>query len=419
MNVRSPRHTRHGALAPLAALLTIPLLAMLAFSVDMSYIVLTRTELQAAADAGALAAAQSLQAGYIQYNQTTNPISTYTSAATTVAKNIVQANSAGGQTLVFNSSTDITFGYTDPSSGTYTTPTNYYPNTVMVTARRDSTGSHPLKLFFGPVLGTKQVNVLAEAGATLRTGTISPPTYAATVAGGFNSGILPLTYNVNWWNNFLQTGRNPDGSIPSVIDGLSFVTAFGGGGSSNQLGQANWGWLSLDDSHVGASTLSNWVTNGMSSSDYAALQSANLLPLSLHNSTTAPTSSNGPSGSFNWLGDNGAKVAVAHTINSDAGQLFLIPLYQPVFAPSSGSLPSGVNVGDAGIGGSNQFYFNIVAFAPVVIIYDGDSNTVAIAPSSSYPPGVTFSNQTVANTSAAQGTASSNSMIFVPAALTY
>ena len=46
---------RPGAVAPLAAILAIPMLAMLAFSVDMSYIVLVRTELQAAADAGALA----------------------------------------------------------------------------------------------------------------------------------------------------------------------------------------------------------------------------------------------------------------------------------------------------------------------------------------------------------------------------
>jgi Flp pilus assembly protein TadG len=404
---------RRGNVAPMAALLSVPMLAMLAFSVDMGYIVLVRTELQSVADAGALAAAQSLQAGYVQYMQSTNPISTYTSAATTAAKNVIQANTAGGQTLVFNSTNDIQYGYTD-SSGNYTSSTTYYPNTVQVWTHRDSSSSSPLKLFFGPVIGTKQVNVDATAAAVLKTGTVAPPSsYNATVAGG----ILPLVYNVQWWNNFLQTGKNPDGSAASTdSNGTPYVTAFGGGGSSNQLGQANWGWLSLDDSHVGASTLSGWVTNGMSSSDYAALQNANLFPLSLHNSTTLPTSSSGPSGSWDWIGDNGAKVSVAHTINGYIGQTFLIPLYEAIPSNATG-LPSGVSPGDAGIGKSNAFYYNIVAFASVVIINGGDNNSVAIAPSSTWPPGVSFSNPSTANTSGSQGSASSTSMILIPAKL--
>src|SRR5207302_5279406 len=125
-----------------------------------------------------------------------------------------------------------------------------------------TTGSSKLKLFFSPVIGTSDVDVTAYAAATLQSGTISAASSNIPgLSGSDLAGILPLTYNVNWWNNFLLTGKNPDGTAASTSGGTAYVTAFGGGGSSNALGQANWGWLSLDDSHNGASTLSDWVDN--------------------------------------------------------------------------------------------------------------------------------------------------------------
>lgn len=417
MRIQSGRTQRCAVIAPLAAILSIPMLGMLAFSVDMSYIVLVRTELQNAADAGALAAAQSLQAGYIQYNQTTNAISVYTTAATTVAENIVASNKAGNQTLVFSAGSDIEYGTTSTDGTTYTTPATGYPNTVRITARRDSTSNSRLNLFFAPVIGTSQVDVTAVAGATLQTGTITPITEDIPgISGADDAGILPLTYNVNWWDNFMRTGNNPDGSDAATSGGVSYLTAFGGGGSSNQNGQANWGWLSLNNSHNGAAELSGWVNNGMSTSDFTALQNDNLLPLSLHNPNQLPTTGNGPSGSFNWLGDNGAKVSVAHTINDYIGKTFLIPLYQPV--PDVQNLPAGVSAGDAGIGKANTFYYNIVRFVSVKIVDGGSNNTVSIAPSSSFPPQTNFTNTQIANTSGAQG-AATNPTVFAAAKLTY
>ena len=52
---RQPR--RRGVIAVLAALLMVVLFAMVAFAVDLGYITLVRTQLQAAADSAALAAA--------------------------------------------------------------------------------------------------------------------------------------------------------------------------------------------------------------------------------------------------------------------------------------------------------------------------------------------------------------------------
>src|SRR5260370_42236442 len=58
---------RRGAVIPLFAILVIPLMGMLAFSIDIGYIALVRTDLQTAADAAALAGAEKLQALYVQY----------------------------------------------------------------------------------------------------------------------------------------------------------------------------------------------------------------------------------------------------------------------------------------------------------------------------------------------------------------
>src|ERR1700731_1976487 len=102
------RHTslcqqRPGAIMPLAALLSVVLLGMVAFAVDTSWIVLTRSELQNAADAAALAGAGQLMNGYVQYNlpnQTANQKKTILSGALAgaraAAKQYAAVNVAGG-----------------------------------------------------------------------------------------------------------------------------------------------------------------------------------------------------------------------------------------------------------------------------------------------------------------------------------
>src|SRR5919109_658916 len=59
---------RKGAIVPLFAILLVPLMGMLAFSIDIGYIALVATDLQTAADAAVLAGAEKLQQLYVQYN---------------------------------------------------------------------------------------------------------------------------------------------------------------------------------------------------------------------------------------------------------------------------------------------------------------------------------------------------------------
>src|SRR5437899_9433146 len=68
MNTYQRTTHRRGAIVPLFAVLLIPILAMLCFSIDAGWMVLTRTDLQSTADAAALAGAEQLQELYVQYN---------------------------------------------------------------------------------------------------------------------------------------------------------------------------------------------------------------------------------------------------------------------------------------------------------------------------------------------------------------
>lgn len=63
----TPRDKRTGAVIPLTAILLVPILAMVAFSVDTGWVTHTENQLQSAADAAALAGAGQLASGFTQY----------------------------------------------------------------------------------------------------------------------------------------------------------------------------------------------------------------------------------------------------------------------------------------------------------------------------------------------------------------
>jgi Flp pilus assembly protein TadG len=336
---------RRGAVTPLAAVLMIFLLGMVAFSVDVGYMVLTASELQSAADAAALAGCGQLVQGFVQYNLPSQPasnlpsiLSTAQSRARTAAKTFAGYNAAGGVSSLKLNDSDIEFGFTD-ASGNYTPQPTYtgYPNTVKVTMRRDSSANGSLALFFAPVLGTKNQNLKATASATLYGGTVN------SFSGPPTAYLLPATYDVNAWNNFISTGKDPDGNITLGANGNPQLVIYPSVSSPGNFGQ-----LSLDDSHVGTPVEDGWVQNGMSASDVAALQNAKVIPLSTHDTTK-----------WDWQGDTGMKTALISAINSYAGQTFLMPLFNPYSSAPSYS---------AGTGNGSNYYYQIVQFVPVTVV---------------------------------------------------
>src|SRR5947209_19555339 len=104
---------RPGAVAPLTAIIAIVLLGMTAFALDIGWITLTQGQLQSAADAAALAGAQPLMDGYVNFTISTSStqkkvvLQTYIPTAVTNATNYASYNWAGDVNSVTLLSTDI------------------------------------------------------------------------------------------------------------------------------------------------------------------------------------------------------------------------------------------------------------------------------------------------------------------------
>jgi Flp pilus assembly protein TadG len=355
----------------MAAVLMIFLLGMIAFAVDMGWIVLSETELQHAADAAALAGAEQLMNGAVLYSLPNNAanqptiIANAVAGARTAAKNYASYNAAGGvNSLVLNDG-DIQFGFTD-AQGNFTamaSPPTVFPNTIKVLMRRDDQANGSLSLFFARVLGIRNTNLAATASSTIYAYSYNQTTNpTGGVINSFSAppltGVLPMTYDVNAWNKFLKTGQAPDGSTSLDANGNPQLPIY-----PNNNGPGNFGQLSLDASHAGESYESGWVDNGMSSSDLQGLINAGLIPLSQHDNTK-----------WDWVGDTGMKQSLVSTINSYAGKTFLLPILNPIVGDPNDPIND-----VAGVGQGSNYYYQVVQFVSVKIM-PGASGSITVQP---------------------------------------
>jgi Flp pilus assembly protein TadG len=365
---------RRGVIAPMTAVLLMFLLGMIAFAMDVSWICLSRSELQGAADSAALAGAQQLMLNYTAYNlpgqSQANQQLLLTGAmmnAKSSAKTYASYNSAGGVSALTLLDGDITIGFTD-GTGKFTAHSansTTYPNTVQVTMRRDSSANNPLKLFFAPVLGVKTISLTASATSTVYTGIVN-----SFQASNGNINMLPMTFDVNAWQNFLKTGQDANGNTTLAANGYPELQVY-----PSKTGAGNFGELSLDDSHTGASTTAGWIDNGVSSSDLQALINANLIPLSSHNPNN-----------WDWQGNTGLKDSNIQAVDALVGKTFWMPLFKPY--------NSDPNNYQGGTGQGSNFFYNIVAFVPVTIMPAGNQQII-VQPATNIDPNAIFSSSTI------------------------
>lgn len=166
---RQRNQNRRGAIAPLTAVLLVPLLGLTAMAIDLSYLALARSQLQNAADAAAMAAATEM---------ITNKGPQEQSRARNGAREFAALNGAAGAPVVLNSETDVTFGFWNAQSrqlgGARMLETNVKINAVRVLARRETgSGGGAVSLFFARVLGIDTWNLQAESIAYVPNPTVS------------------------------------------------------------------------------------------------------------------------------------------------------------------------------------------------------------------------------------------------------
>jgi Flp pilus assembly protein TadG len=341
---------RPGAVTPLLALLLIPLLGMLAFSIDAGWMVLVKTDLQHTADAAALAGAEVLQELYVQYNQPgqTNQPGILATATTNVpgspmatAEAFAAMNMAGTVYITVPDS-DVSFGFLD-ASGNYTSPCTGFPNTIQVTTRRDATANGPLSLFFGGLLGTPTASLECTARATIYSGNVS----TLQVIPGVTAHILPVALDYTMWDQFYATGQSPDGTIHfNASNGLPELQVY----PTNPSTPGSFGLVDVGPPSSNCPAFRNWIDDGETPNDINYLLNNNLLPVSMGS----------PMG---WGVGPGLRGGLLSNFQSVQGQPNLIPLFVAAQYPST----SNGNTYIAAAGSGQNATYSIVGFVGITV----------------------------------------------------
>lgn len=357
--VRFPAARRHGTTLPLTALLMPFIIALVALSVDLGWIISVRCQMQAAADSAALAGAQQLLNN--SYLQGTSNTGTASDAAMTAARAAAQKfaakNYGGGVSLSLpdnanNTSTgDIVCGY-------LATPTTYgqamtvsqpgvgpYPNSVQVTVRRDSIQNGSLGLFFAPYLGMKSFDLTAKATATYEGGVTG---FAIDTPGYSTCKLLPFALDINTWNAVLA-GSGPDvfsrntttGAVTSASDSIHecklYPLSNGNGSGSSGLPPGNFGTLDIGSPSNSTADIKRQIQYGPNATDLSYFTGGKL-------------QLDATSGTLTLQGDTGVSAGMASALDSIIGQPRIIPLYSSVSGPG------------------NNAQYTIVGFAGVTVL---------------------------------------------------
>ncbi len=175
--------SRRGVIAVLAAVLSVMMLAMLAFAIDVGYLSLSKTQLQAAADASALAAASRIgQADMVSAAQT-----------------LGACNTVGGRPVKINTS-DVETGVWDSTALTFT-PSVSTINSVRVTARTGASNGGATPMFFARVLGWNSLDQKASAVATVNPRDIA---FVVDLSASMNYDTRPAMDNSSTSQAYIQ-----------------------------------------------------------------------------------------------------------------------------------------------------------------------------------------------------------------------
>ena len=183
------RRSRRGSILVLSAFLLVIMLGMVAFALDVGVMMLTKTQLQVAADSAAMAAGAVLGA------PNANPVST--------AQQFATLHKAAGKSVSLAAS-DVQNGNWDATTRVFT-PSTAVGNAVKVTARvNDASGNNGL--FFARIFGVKKVDISASAIAM---GNPRDICFVIDLSGSMNNDTEPCwsTANINseYGNNLGNT----------------------------------------------------------------------------------------------------------------------------------------------------------------------------------------------------------------------
>ncbi|MFH1301302.1 MAG: pilus assembly protein TadG-related protein [Planctomycetota bacterium] len=288
-NIVSRHRKRKGSIAIFAAVMLVPLLGMVAFTVDYGYLLKKRADLQRAADAAALAAVRDLVPdadGYQDLAKVRARVREY------AAINIPEV--ANFQVL----DADIKIGRYDPASvySSFTILDWGTFDTVRVTLRFDTQANSPVSLYFARVLGINESDLNATATAVLQK--------ASFLTAGV--GVMPFTIPKAEWDNADL------GDVWSI---------YADGHLEDNIGAnipGNWGTCDIGRDINSTSDMRDQIMNGLRQEDLNALNAAGRIPSPDYIDSSVSLSLNG---------DPGFSAGLKLAVDQVHGLTKLIPIY--------------------------------------------------------------------------------------------
>jgi len=320
---------RKGAILVLAAIMLIIIFAMVAFSVDLGYAALTKSQLQIAADASALGACLELGDGLGP--QPANTLEETVSISSAAATAIASANKNGDQSGTYlNSASDIAYGQAvfNEDSRSWTTNWGVAPyNAIRVSTRRSSAsatgGDRKLDLMFAPIMGIDDVSLSTTATAALLPGIgfQIPAGSSATI------DVLPIALDVPTWEALMNgtgsdqyTYNSGSGSVTSGPDGILEVDLYPYGNGA--LPPGNRGTVDLGSPNNSTNDLKRQILYGLNAFD-----------LSFFNGELRTDG-----GEIILNGDTGISAGIKDQLEQIKGQPRLIPLFSAVSGPGNNAM---------------------------------------------------------------------------------
>jgi Flp pilus assembly protein TadG len=345
----------------LTAFLAVVILGLVAFAVDVGYILSSKQEMQRAADATALAACW--EYAYRSSNGQTPTEATANGRAVAVQyagqNTICGLHPSIDQNLANSASGDLVFGeianvYDANSQLTTATPSAY--NAVRVKVRRDGTLNGETPFFFARVFGRQSIGLNAEATAA----------YVKHISGfrapgsGANLDVLPYALDIDTWNDLLHGNAGDNWrwnastkTITAGSDGVLEVNLFPQGTGS----PGNRGTVDIGSSNNSTADIARQIVHGISPSD---LQ---------HHGGSLELDDDGE---LELNGDTGISAGVKDELASIKGMPRLIPIFSQVQGPGNNAQYTivhwaGIRIMDVKLTGAMNQKRVIIQPAPMVL----------------------------------------------------
>lgn len=355
------RSSRRGAITVLSALMTVVLLGVVAFAVDVGYVLSAKQELQRTADATALAACWEYGKELSHGKTPADAII----AARLAAVEYAGQNKVGGINPAINVNSnndaagDIVFGQlTDfyDANETLSTAQPGLFNAVQARIRRDSSLNGETPYFFARVFGLTGQGLTAEATAAyLRSiGGVRAPEPGGTI------DLLPYALDVETWQALLNgqaadqwTWNANNGTITAGSDGILEVNLFPQGTGS----PGNRGTVDIGSSNNSTADIARQIVHGISAQDFA------------HHGGALEFDEDGE---LELNGDTGISAGVKDELASIKGQPRLIPIFSKVVGPGNNAQYTiihwaGIRIMDVKLTGAMQQKRVIIQPAPMIV----------------------------------------------------